>query len=110
VPIGVGARHAQQWFGAEGRVGQVVVESHHDAGHGVQVLGAEHVARYFQRIGLLAGRESKGVVAQGVVFVVIADGVAEVNSIGHVGLQCILQFHDYFLALGGNVGHFQLWR
>ena len=106
----VGTRDALQRLGAECRVGQVVIQSDADALDGFEVRRVEHVARHLEGVDALAGRERVGIVAHRVVFVVVADGVAEVYRIGGIGLQRVLQFYDDALAGGLDFGHLQLRR
>ena len=83
--VGVSAGYAQQGFGTEGRVCQVVIQANEYACHGVQVLGTEHMTRHLECVGLLACREGKRIVTHRVVLVVVADGIAEVDGIRHIG-------------------------
>ena len=109
VPAAVSARYAQHRLGLEGRVCQIVVKSHHDTLDGFEVAGVEHVSCHFEGIDLLACREAVGIVAHRVTLVVVCDGVAEVDGVGRVLLQGVLQFHDDSLTSSFDFRHLELW-
>ena len=48
--------------------------------------------------------------SHGVAFVVVLDGIAEVDGIGGVGTKGVIEIHLYALAVGTHVGRFYLWR
>ena len=99
VAVSIGARYAQHGFGLESRVGKVAVEAHKDAFDRLQVRSLHDIARHLQRVDMVAGGEGIGIVAQGIALVVVADGIGEVDGVGGVGFQGVLQSHRDALAL-----------
>ena len=75
---------------------------------GFEVGGIEDAAGNLQRVDLRAGGEGVGIVAQRVVLGEVVDGIAEVDGIGGVRLQRVLQLDDDALAFRGDVGEFHL--
>ena len=76
-----------------------------DSNPSSQVLGVKDVTCHFKRVNLVAGGEGKGIVTHGVPLVVVADGIAEVDGVGGVLLERILQVDDDALASGLYFGH-----
>ena len=74
------------------------IKSHQYAFDRLQVLGVQTVAAHLKGVDMVACREAESVVAHGVALVVVADGIAEVNGIGCVVLERILQLYDDTLA------------
>ena len=108
----VGTRHTTEHPFPEDRVGEDGVrgiESDEHAFHGLQVFGIEHRASHFHRVYLGAGAEGVGVVAHRIAFVVVGDGIAEVDGIGGVCLQGVEECYLHALAVGTDIGGFQLW-
>ena len=106
----VSTRDAQQRLGLESRVGEVIVKSHHHTLDRFKVAGIKHIAGHLKGINLLACGESIGVRPHRIAFIIISDGVTEVNGIGGVLLQRVLQLHNDFLARSLDLCHFQLRR
>ena len=77
--------------------------------NGLFVL-VEHIAAHFHRVDFRTGREAIGVVAQRVALVVIGDGIGEVDGIGDIRLQRVLQFHFDALTRRLDFRHLNLWR
>ena len=107
--VTIGTSYTQQRLGAEGRVCQVVIESYLNALDRFQIGGLNDVSRHFKGIDLLTCRERIGVVAQRIPLVVVRDGIAEVDSIGDVGLQRVFQLDNDFLASSLDFRHLYLW-
>ena len=66
--------------------------------HRFEVLSRHHGASHFERVDMVARRETVGVVAHRVALVVVGDGVREVDGVRSVGLQRVLQLHADLLA------------
>ena len=109
-PASVGPCHAQHRFCLEGRVGGVGIETYENALDGFQVLCLDHKTGHFHCVYLLAGRETVGVVAQGISLIVVADGIAEVDGIGSVFAQAVFQFHGDAFAGALDFRRLYLWR
>ena len=92
----------------ESRVGQIAVQSDGDTLDGLQVLGIDDTACHLEGVNLLACGEDEGIVAHRVALIVVGDGIAEVDGIGAVGLQRVLQLHDNLLVDNLDFGHLQL--
>ena len=109
-PSAVGARHPEEGFGGKGRVIQVVVQPHQDTLDGFEVHGIEHRTRHLEGVDALACREAIRIVAHRIALVVVGDGIREVDGIGCILLERILQFYHDFLSCRLYFRHFQLWR
>ena len=94
----VGTRHAQHGHLHEARVAHLGVQAHEYALHRFEVLSRHHGASHFERVDMVARRETVGVVAHRVALVVVGDGVREVDGVRGVGLQRVLQLHADLLA------------
>ena len=103
-------RDTHQWFRGKNSVRQIIIESDGDTFYRLQVAGIQHITSNLEGINLLTCREGKGIVTQGVALIIIGNGVTEVDGIGSVLLQCILQFHHNLLAGTLDFRHFQLRR
>ena len=93
--------------------GEVIVErieSHKYSLYGFEVLGVHHIARYLQRVDMVARGEAVGEVAERVVLVVVGDGVGEVHGVCGVLLERVLQLHHYLLSCAFYFGCLQLRR
>ena len=108
VASAVSTRDTQHRLRLEGRIRQVIIESHLDAFDGFQIAGIEHIARHLESIYPLTCRKTIGIVAHRVALVVVADGITEVDGIGGVLFQGILQLHHNLLTRCLNLWHFQL--
>ena len=75
VPAAVGSRHPEQRRGGECGVRQVGIQPDEYALDWLEVAGVDHIARHFERVDALSRRETVGVVAHRVAFVVVGDGV-----------------------------------
>lgn len=106
----VGSRHSEHGLACEYAVAQVAVEAYEDAFNGLEVLRVEHVSCHFERVDVVACRESVGVVAQRVALVVVADGVGEVDGVGGVGLERVFNLHHDALSGGLDFGRLDLRR
>ena len=105
----VGTGHAQHRFLYEARVFHLAVESDEYSLYGFEIVCLHHVSRHLERIDVVAGREAVGVITQGVALVVVAYGVREVDGVGGVGFQRVLQLYLYLLAGRLYFGLLQLW-
>ena len=103
-------RYTKHGLGLESRIGKILVKTHRDTLDGFQIAGVEHIARNLQGINLVARRETISKRAHGVTLVVVADGIAEVDGVGSVGFQRVLQLHDHLLSRSLDLRHLQLWR
>ena len=106
----VGAPHALERQGGEGRVGQVGMQSHEDALHRFEVGGVEHGSCHGHGVEAVAGGEREGEALQGVAFVVVLYGVGKVDGVGGGGLQRVLQCDDDALAVVLHLGLLALGR
>ena len=106
----VSTRHTEHRLGLEGRISQITVETYENAFHWFQITGIEHIARHFHRVNLVACREAIGIVPQRITLVVITDGITEVNGIGGICLERVLQFHHNTFACLFDLRHLQLRR
>ena len=110
-PGGVGARYSEHGCGGECRVAQVVVESHENAFHWLQVLCLEHVACHLHGVDGRTGGETEGVVAHGVALVVVGDGIGEIDGVGGVGAERVVELYGDAPACSLYLGSLQLgWR
>ena len=75
---------------------------------GFQVGCIEHSARDFHGVYLAASAEAVGVVAHRVALVVVHDSVAEVDGVGGVSLQRVVERNLHVFAFGAYIGGFQL--
>ena len=80
------------------------MQAHYHAFHRLQVAGAQHHAAHLQRVEARAGREGEAEAVEHVALVVVFDGVGEVNHVGGVRLQVVLELDGDFLALGADDG------
>ena len=110
VTVVVGASIPQHGLGGERGILQIGIQAYLNALHGLQVLGIQDIARDFHRVDGFAGGERIGKVAQGVAFVVVGNGIAEVDGIGGVLFQRVEQVDEYALACALYFRHFQLGR
>ena len=85
-------------------------QTHKDAFDRFQIGRRQHVARYLHRVDDVAGGEGEGVVAHRVALVVVLHSVGEVDGVGGVGLERVVEVHANLLALGTHVGGLQLRR
>ena len=107
----IGAGHAVEGAGREGRVGRIAVESDKDALDGFKVARCQHAARDLHSVQLVACGEVVGEIAQGVALRGVGDGVGEVDGVGCVGQERVHEGHRNFLAQDLYFGHFDLgWR
>ena len=91
------------------RIGKVGMQSHQYAFHRLQVGGIQHGARHSHRVETVACGEGVEEVLQRVALVIVLDGVAEVEGIGGVCLQGVLQGDDHLLAVCLDFGLLHLW-
>ena len=101
----VSTGNTHEGFFAEYGICQVVIKTDTDAFHGFQIRCIEHIASHLKGINLFACREGVGIVSHGVALVVVADSVAEINGVGCIGFQRILQFHNNSLTGSLYLGH-----
>ena len=106
----VGSRHPEHRLFLEGTVGQVAVESYEDAFDGFQIFGLEHIASHLHGVDVLSGREAVGVVAQRVALVVVGDGVGEIDGVGGIGFERVVELYGDAFALPLDDGCLELWR
>ena len=85
-------------------------EAYEYALDGLQIRRIEHISRHFHRVDVLTCGEGEGVVAHRIAFVVVHDGIGEVDGVGGVGLQCVEEVDAHLLAYGADVGRFGLGR
>ena len=107
--LAVGARHPKERLRLKGAVGQIVIQSHENAFDRLHVRCLDNVSGDFQGVNLSARGETVGKISQRVSLVVVTDGVAEIDGVGGVGLERVLQFHDDALACRLDFRHFHLW-
>ena len=110
VAAGVSARHTHHGSLLKCAVLHVAVQSHENTFDGFQIVGFEHVTGHFERVDMVAGGETVGVVAQRVALVVVRDGIGEVDGVGGVGFQRVHQLHADALALSLDLWRLKLWR
>ena len=110
VSAGVSARHAHHGSLLKCTVLHVAVQPHENAFDRLQIVGFKHVTGHFERIDMVAGGETIGIVAQRIALVVVRDGVGEVYRVGSVGFQRVHKLHADALALSLDLGRLKLWR
>lgn len=86
------------------------MQAHEDALDRFQVFGFEHISRDLERVNPVTRRERIGEIAQGIPFVVVGNGIREVDGISRVRLQRVLQFDEDTLACRLDLRLFQLGR
>ena len=107
----VGTSHTQHRFLDEARVFHLAIQSYEYSLDWFEIVCLHHVSRHLESVDVVAGREAVGVIAQGIALVVVADGIGEVDGVGGVGFQRVLQLHLYLLAGRLYFGLLQLrWR
>ena len=89
VAAGVSTRHTHHRCLLKCAVLHVAVQADENAFDRFQIVGFQHVTGHFERIDMVAGGETIGVVAQRIALVVVRDGVGEVDRVGGVGLQSV---------------------
>ena len=83
----VGACETKHWLRGERTVLQVGIESYENALDRFHVLRLHHIARHLKGVDMVAGGEAIGIVAQRIAFVVVGNGVREINGVGGVRHQ-----------------------
>ena len=94
----------------ESRVGRIGVQPDDNVSHRLQVLGIEQHAAYLERVDHVARREGKAEMADGVLLVVVRDGMTEVDGVRGVGLQRVLELDADLPPDDLNAGQLLLWR
>ena len=86
------------------------VQPDEDSGKRFKVFGVEDIACHLHGVGLNAGGEDVGEVAERVALVIVLDGIGKVDGIGGVWLQRVKDFDLDALSGSGDVGHLMLRR
>ena len=80
------------------------VECHKEIGRGFLVISIEHLAGEGEGVEMVAGGEAIDVIFELVAFVQVFDCGTEIDGIGGVGLQILLELDDHRLATQLDVG------
>ena len=96
----VGPSDTQHGLLLECRIGRVCIKSYENALDRFEVFGCNNVARHLHRVDYRTRREAVSVVAERVTFIVVADGIAEINRISGVGFKRIQQLYFDIFACG----------
>ena len=110
MPATVCTRNSQQGLCLESRIGKIIIKTNHYALNRLEIAGIENITGNLESIYLLASRETIGIVSHGIILVVIADSIAEIDGISGIGHQRILQFNNYLLSCSLDIRHLELWR
>ena len=75
------------------------MQSHEQALHRFEVESIQQRSRYGHRVQTVAGGERVREVFQRIALVVVLNGIAEVERVSDIVLQCVLQCDDHLLAV-----------
>ena len=92
------------------RIGEVLVEQDRCALDGPQRVAVLYDAGYEQRVNAGPCGEDISVARKHIAFVVVGKGVGEVESVGGVGIQRLLELHDQELVLDPGLRRLCLGR
>ena len=106
----IGSRDPLEGLCAECAVFHVGVESYEYSLDGFEVFGIEYCSRHLESVYSVASGEGESVVAHGIAFVVVLDGVGEVDGVGRAVLERVHQFDGDASSHGVDFRHFQLGR
>ena len=107
---GVGARHAVEGFVREGGVRCIEVQTDQNALHRFEVFGVEYAAGHLHGVGRRARGEDISVLPHRIAFVVVGDGVGEIDRVGRVGNHRVEEFDRDFAPRHFDFGLFDLRR
>ena len=85
------------------------MKSHLNAFNGFQILGLQNSSCHFHRINIRPSREREREVTHRITFIIIYNGIREIDGISHRIFQCIKVFYRYLLPYHLQFRLFHLW-
>ena len=110
LPAVVGSRNALQRDVGECGVIEIAVHAHEHFLLRLKGARIEHDSRNLHCVDHLAGGECKREAVDGIPFVVVLDGIAEIDGVGGVGDERVANLHLHFAPRGANHRHLALPR